>query len=106
MNRQNNDLGYTLIEVMIAMTIFSYGMLAIASLLISSIEGNTNAAEVTDISSMATQRLELLMSLYYDPNNDSTTHNDIKDTDGDGSGGLSDTYSGTTITADNYIYYQ
>jgi type IV pilus modification protein PilV len=69
--RQNSQFvkgntGFTLIEVLIAMVIFSIGILGVAMLQSGSIRGNTSARGVTDIAVIATDRLEMLRSLPYD----------------------------------------
>ena len=58
--------GFTLIEVLIALVIFSLGILGVAALQSGSINGNTSARGVTDIALVATDRLEMLRSLPYD----------------------------------------
>ena len=69
--RQNSQFvkgntGFTIIEVLIAMVIFSIGILGVAMLQSGSIRGNTSARGVTDIALIATDRLEMLRSLPYD----------------------------------------
>jgi type IV pilus modification protein PilV len=58
--------GYTLIEVLIAMSIFAVGFLAVASMEIMSISQNAHARMQTEATAMAVDRLERLMALPYD----------------------------------------
>ena len=60
-----NDKGYTLIEILIAIAILSVGLLAIATMQISSIRVNDTARRMTRRATMAQDRLEYLMSLGY-----------------------------------------
>jgi type IV pilus modification protein PilV len=62
-NKKNNNRGYSLIEVLIAMAIFSIGILAVAALQISSTGSNSAARKITDATCYAEDRLETLMSL-------------------------------------------
>jgi type IV pilus assembly protein PilV len=60
--------GFTLIEVLIALTIFSVGLLAIAALQTSAIRMNSTGNRLTELSTLGIDRLENLMSLpYTDP---------------------------------------
>jgi len=61
-----NNRGFTLIEVMITLAIFSIGILAIAGLQISSINGNSSARIQTEATTLAVERLERLVALPYD----------------------------------------
>lgn len=58
--------GFSLIEVLIALTIFSIGILGIAAMQITSMGSNTDARRVTDASTLAVDRLERLMATDYD----------------------------------------
>ena len=62
-NKKNNNRGYSLIEVLIAMAIFSLGILGVAGMQISSTGSNSNARKITDATYYAEDRLETLMSL-------------------------------------------
>lgn len=57
--------GFTLIEVLIALTIFAVGLLAIAALQTSAIRMNSTAGRLTDLSTCGMDQLENLMSLPY-----------------------------------------
>jgi prepilin-type N-terminal cleavage/methylation domain-containing protein len=58
--------GFTLIEVMVALTIFSVGLLAIFSMHISSIRGNALARGVTENATVAAGKIEQLMAMPFD----------------------------------------
>ncbi len=82
-----NDSGFTLMEILIAMVIFSIGLLGVAKMQISSIQGNAYSQEVTDATVIAKDKIEELMAVNY--------HNlrflsDV-DADGNNGGGLDDT---------------
>ncbi|MBW2604473.1 MAG: prepilin-type N-terminal cleavage/methylation domain-containing protein [Deltaproteobacteria bacterium] len=60
--------GFTLIEVLIAVTIFAVGLLAIAAMQTSAIRVNSTAGRITELSTRGIDALEGLMSLpYSDP---------------------------------------
>lgn len=61
-----DEKGFTLIEILIAITIFAVGMLAVASMQISGIQGNGTARAVTGASTWAADRIERIMALPYD----------------------------------------
>ena len=58
--------GFTFIEVLIALAIFSIGILGVAAMQTSSTRGNSVAGRVTSNVSWATDRVEKLMALPYD----------------------------------------
>jgi type IV pilus assembly protein PilV len=62
MRREN---GFTLIEVMIAIAIFSIGILATWAMQTGSTRGNTKARHLTAAATWASDRLERLMELPY-----------------------------------------
>lgn len=75
----NSQNGFTLIETLIAMVVFSVGILGLASMQITSIQGNSQARQITEASNLAADRIESILSLdYYDTA--------LKDVDGDGTG--------------------
>jgi len=57
--------GFTLIEVMVAISILTIGLLAIASMQTSAIQGNSFATKVTEGTTLAQDRMEELLSLSY-----------------------------------------
>jgi prepilin-type N-terminal cleavage/methylation domain-containing protein len=63
--KMRNDKGYTLIEMLIAIAILSVGLLAVATMQISSIRVNDTARKMTRRATVAQDRLEYLMSLGY-----------------------------------------
>lgn len=60
--------GFTLVEVLIAIAIFSIGFLAIATMQISSVKGNSSARRVTEATLLAEAQMESLLELPYDHN--------------------------------------
>jgi len=69
--------GLTLLEVLAAIAILSFGLLAVATMQASSIKGNSQAIGTTEAITLAQDKLEKLMRLPY---NDA----DLTDTDNDG----------------------
>jgi prepilin-type N-terminal cleavage/methylation domain-containing protein len=63
---RRDEKGFTLIEIMIAIGIFAFGILAVATLQIHSIKGNTQANNVTLLGSLASGCVETLKSLPFD----------------------------------------
>ena len=65
MKEQN---GFTLLEVIIALFIFSVGLLAVASMQMTATKGNYFSGTLTEATSWAADQMETLMSLpYADP---------------------------------------
>ena len=63
--KSQKDQGFTLIEVLIAISIFSIGLLAVATMQITSIKVNSTAGQITDRITLAQDKLEELMALPY-----------------------------------------
>lgn len=62
----NDQKGFSLVEVLIAMTIFAIGVLALAQMQVTAIRGNAFSSTTTDGTTLAQNRVEQLMSLAYD----------------------------------------
>jgi prepilin-type N-terminal cleavage/methylation domain-containing protein len=62
-SKRNFQSGFTIIEVMIAVSIFAIGFLAISSLQFSASRNNRTASEITLAVTAATDRMESLMAL-------------------------------------------
>ena len=88
----NNNMlqGFTLIEVLIAMTILAIGLLALSSMQETSAQGNLTAREITQAVNISEKQIETLMNL---------TYANCTDSDGDGYSGLYDGLGG----ADNSL---
>ena len=70
-NDSHKNQGFTLIEVLMALAVFSIGILAVGSLQLRSTGGSTNARILTEASIWGQDRVETLMSCSYtDPNLD------------------------------------
>ncbi|NNF98468.1 MAG: prepilin-type N-terminal cleavage/methylation domain-containing protein [Desulfobacteraceae bacterium] len=62
----HRELGFSLIEIMIALAVLSIGILGVASMQLSASRGNTSAAKLTFLYTIAADRVEKLMGLPYD----------------------------------------
>ena len=80
----NNASGFSLLEVLLGITIFMIGMLGVTALNISSLKSNTFSGNMSEAVIIAGDRLERLLALedFFDP--------DLEDTDVDGAAGLDD----------------
>ncbi len=61
-----NENGFTLLEILIAISIFSIGMLAVASMQISGIHGNATANVLTKAGAWGEDKVEELIARPYD----------------------------------------
>ncbi len=59
---KNNNSGFTLIEVMIALVILLIGILSLYGMQITSIKGNSAANQVTTASTLALDQIEQILS--------------------------------------------
>ena len=72
-----SENGFSLIEVIIAISILAVGILATASMQIGSIQGNSTARGLSEATTLAGDEIEYLVTLRWN-------HSDLTDTDGDG----------------------
>lgn len=63
---QMNNKGFTFIEVLICMAIFSIGILAVAAMEVTAAKGNVSARRITEATALAESQIENLMQLPYD----------------------------------------
>jgi type IV pilus assembly protein PilV len=85
-----NRYGFTVLEVIVAISILSVGLLALATMQATAIKGNDMAGNITGAVTLASAQMERLIALPYDDPL-------LEDKDGDGFGGLADS---TAATAD------
>ena len=64
-SKRHNEEGFTLLEVLVAISILTFGLLAIGSMQVTSIRGNHFAGKVTDGTYLACDKMEDLMSRSY-----------------------------------------
>ncbi|MEF3167834.1 MAG: prepilin-type N-terminal cleavage/methylation domain-containing protein [Deltaproteobacteria bacterium] len=68
MTRNRNQEGFTLIEVMIAVTVFAIGILAVAAMTMRAVNGNTSAAISTDSTRWVSSQIDTIMGMdFNDP---------------------------------------
>jgi len=83
--KPKKEEGFTLLEVIIAISIFSIGLLAIAAMQTSAIRVNSTGAQLTELNTWGMDKLEELISLSYtDPLLDpaGNTHQDPPNANG------------------------
>jgi type IV pilus assembly protein PilV len=64
--KQMDIKGFTLIEVLIVLAIFSIGILAVAAMQMTSTKGNASARRITEATALAENQIENLMQVSYD----------------------------------------
>ena len=79
-----SEKGFTLLEVIMAISILTIGLLAVASMQASAIRGNAISRDYTKSTDRVQDRAEKLIAL-------SISNVDLTDQDSDGVGGLNDT---------------
>ena len=67
----NEERGFTVIEILIAISILTVGLLAVASMQVSAIRGNGMSSDLTEALTLAEDKMEYLLGLNYnDPDLD------------------------------------
>jgi type IV pilus assembly protein PilV len=80
---RSEQAGFTLLEVLVAVVIFTIGILSVNAMQIAAIGGNTAANRITQSTTWASDRVESLLGLDY---GDTV----LNDGNGDGDAGLDD----------------
>jgi prepilin-type N-terminal cleavage/methylation domain-containing protein len=94
--------GYTLIEILIAIAILAFGLMAVATMQITAIKTNATASGISQGLTLGQAKVEELMNLTYSALSDADTDSDGTDEDLDDDGvdddgdnfGLDDTVEG------------
>jgi prepilin-type N-terminal cleavage/methylation domain-containing protein len=73
--RISNQKGYTLVEVLVALGILGFGLMAVATMQVTAIKTNSKASDMSQGLTLAQAKVEELMNLQYTA---------LSDTDGDG----------------------
>ncbi|PXF60359.1 MAG: hypothetical protein C4B58_00550 [Deltaproteobacteria bacterium] len=94
--RMLDEKGFTLIEILIAMAIFAFGILAVAAMQIKTIQGNSFAGGITGASSVAQNKMEELITLPF-------TDAQLDDINGDGDAGLDKPTKNEVLAAGNVL---
>ena len=76
--------GYTLVEVLIAITVLAVGLMAVATMQVTAIKTNAVASGMSQGLTLAQAKMEELMNLPYITLNDADGDGTGKDTDDDG----------------------
>ena len=63
--KKNDSRGFTLIEVLIAISVFAIGFLAVAAMQITANKSTRRSVEFTEATAIASDRMERLMALPY-----------------------------------------
>lgn len=79
--RFNSQIGMSLVEVLVAIVLFSIGSLMVLTMTTSSLRANSNSHAIDESVNLGRVNMERLLSLDY-------TNGDLQDTNADGAAGL------------------
>jgi prepilin-type N-terminal cleavage/methylation domain-containing protein len=77
--RPIGERGFTLLEVIVAISILTFGLLAVATMQTTAIRGNYNANCITEATTAAQDRLELFLSQSYNTLDEGALPQEIRD---------------------------
>ncbi|MEA3437533.1 MAG: prepilin-type N-terminal cleavage/methylation domain-containing protein [Thermodesulfobacteriota bacterium] len=77
--RPTGEGGFTLLEVIVAISILTFGLLAVASMQLTAIRGNYNASNITGGTTVAQDRLELFLLQPYNTVDEGALPQEIRD---------------------------
>jgi prepilin-type N-terminal cleavage/methylation domain-containing protein len=77
--RPIGERGFTLLEVIVAISILTFGLLAVATMQTTAIRGNYNANCITEATTVAQDRLELFLSQSYNTLDEGAFPQEIRD---------------------------
>lgn len=63
--REKAEQGFTLVEVLIVIVVFSIGLLALSAMQFSATKGNASAYKLTEATNVASSQLEAILSAAY-----------------------------------------
>ena len=81
LKKTNFQMGFSLLEVLISIAIFTTAFLGVSVMLLSTIKGNSLSMHLSSATQLASKQIEEIMLMDYDG---------LKDTDHDGISGLDD----------------
>lgn len=84
--KRTKETGFTLIEILVTVTVLSIGLLGVATMQIAAIRGNSSARGTSEALSVAEEKMEGLISAPFDP--PYLPGLGLDDVNGDGAAGL------------------